>query len=126
MEETILDRIIKVRSYMGMTQKEFCKGIYCSHSYFSNVENGNKKLNNRVIALICSQYGVRKKYLVDGQGEMFSENLPDIHLERLMEIFNDLEKPFKEYIILQVEKLTEAIEKSRGKGIKGSDTKPGD
>jgi len=115
MEETILDRIIKIRLSMGMTQKEFCKGIYCSHSYFSNIENGNKKLNDRVIALICSQYGVSKKYLVEGQGEMYSENLPDIQLERLLEIFNDLEKPFKDYIILQVEKLTEAIEQSKGR-----------
>ena len=125
MEETARDRIIKVRKALGMKQGDFCKGIYCSHTYFSNLECGNKKLNDRIIALICSQYGVRKKYLVEGEGEMFSETLPDIQLERLLEIFNDLEKPFKEYIILQVEKLTEAIEKSRGKApIEGKPESP--
>jgi len=123
MAETIQDRLIKIRDSLGLTQKEFSKGIYVSQTYFSNIENGNKKINDRVIALICSQYGINKEYLLNGgKNEMFSENLPDIHLQQLLEIFNQLEKPFKEYIILQVKHLMDAIDKSkegsRGKGKK--------
>ena len=113
MTGTIQERITKIRETLGLTQKEFCKGIYVSHTYFSNVENGNKKINDRIIALICSQYGVNRKYLLTGKGEMFSENLPDIHLNQLLEIFNELEKPFKEYIILQIKQLVEAIGKGK-------------
>jgi transcriptional regulator with XRE-family HTH domain len=122
MAESIGDRLIKIRDSMSLTQKEFAKGIYVSQTYYSNIENENKKINDRVIALICSQYGVNKEYLLNGKGEMFSENLPDIHLHQLLEIFNQLEKPFKEYIILQVKHLMDAIDKSkegsRGKGKK--------
>jgi transcriptional regulator with XRE-family HTH domain len=115
MAESIGDRLIKIRDSLGLTQKSFAKGLYVSQTYYSNIENGNKKINDRVIALICSQYGVNKEYLLNGKGEVFSKDLPDIHLSQLLEIFNQLEKPFKEYIILQVKHLMEAIDKSKEK-----------
>jgi transcriptional regulator with XRE-family HTH domain len=88
---------VKVRDSLDLTQREFAKNIYVSQTYYSNVENGNKKINDRIIALICSQYGVRKEYLLNGVEPAFSENLPDIQLQQLLEIFNELEKPFQEY-----------------------------
>ena len=111
----ILDRLIKIRDSFGLTQKDFAKNIFVSQTYYSNIENGNKKMNDRVIALICSQYGVNKQYLLYGEGEMFSENLADLQLQTLLEIFNQLEKPFKEYIILQVKHLMNAIDESKEK-----------
>jgi transcriptional regulator with XRE-family HTH domain len=113
MAETIGDRLVKIRDSLGLTQKEFSKNIYVSQTYYSNVENGNKKINDRIIALICSQYGVNKEYLLNGNGEIFSENLPDIQLQQLLEVFNELEKPFKEYIVLQIKHLMEAVNKSK-------------
>jgi transcriptional regulator with XRE-family HTH domain len=117
MAETIGDRLVKIRDSLGLTQKDFSKNIYVSQTYYSNVENGNKKINDRIIALICSQYGVNKEYLINGTGEIFSENLPDIHLHQLLEIFNQLEKPFKEYIVQQIKLLAETIEKSKEKTL---------
>lgn len=114
MAETIRDRLARIRDSLGLTQKDFAKNIYVSQTYYSNVENGNKKLNDRIIALICSQYGVNKEYLLKGKGEIFSENLPDIQLNQLLEVFNELEKPFKEYIVQQVKQLAETIKKSKG------------
>ena len=113
MPETINDRLVKIRGSLGLSQKSFCKGIYVSQTYYSNVENGNKQINDRIIALICSQYGVNKEYLLTGKGEMFSEKLPDIHLQQLSEILNNLEKPFKEYVIQQVKLLADAVAKSK-------------
>lgn len=113
MADKIQDRLIKIRESLGLSQKEFCKGIYVSQTYYSNIENGNKKINDRVIALITSQYGVNKEYLLNGKGEIFTENLPDIHLNQLLEIFNDLEKPFKEFILQVVKQLAETLKESR-------------
>jgi transcriptional regulator with XRE-family HTH domain len=113
MVETIRDRLVKIRDSLDLTQKDFAKNIYVSQTYYSNVENGNKKINDRIIALICSQYGVNKEYLLNGKGEIFSENLPDIQLQQLLEIFNELEKPFKEYIVLQIKHLIDAVNKSK-------------
>ena len=112
MSDTVRDRIVNVREALGLTQKEFCKGIFVSQTYFSNVENGNRKVNDRIIALICSQYGVVREYLLEGTGQMFSEDLADVQLNHLLEIFTKLEKPFKEYIVLQVKQLAEAIERN--------------
>jgi transcriptional regulator with XRE-family HTH domain len=113
MPETIQDRIVKVRDTLGLTQKDFAKNIYVSQTYYSNVENATRPINDRIIALICSQYGVNKEFLLTGKGEMFSENLPDLQLHQLLEIFNELEKPFKEYIIQQVKQLAEALKNSK-------------
>jgi transcriptional regulator with XRE-family HTH domain len=113
MTDKIENRLIKIRKTLGLTQIEFCKGIYVSQSYYSNVEVGNRPINDRIITLICSQYGVSKEYFLTGKGEMFVENLPDIHLQQLLEIFNQLEKPFKDYIVLQIKQLIAAIEKTK-------------
>ncbi|MCL2190894.1 MAG: helix-turn-helix transcriptional regulator [Treponema sp.] len=121
MADTIQDRIAKVREALGLTQKDFCTGIFVSHTYFSNIENGNRKVNDRIIALICSQYGVTREYLLEGKGEMFSDDLADIQLSQLLEIFAKLEKPFKEYIVLQVKQLTEAIEINKSRDLVGHD-----
>jgi transcriptional regulator with XRE-family HTH domain len=111
MEKTIQDRIIAVRNVLGMTQKVFSKGIFVSQSYYANVEQGSRPINDRIIALICSQYGVSKEYLLMGKGEMFSENLPDIQLNQLLEIFNQLNPLFRDYILLQVKSLFEVQNK---------------
>jgi len=122
MSDAIRGRIVKVREALGLTQKDFCNGIYVSHTYFSNIENGNRKVNDRIIALICSQYGVTREYLLEGKGEMFGDDLTDIQLSQLMEIFVKLEKPFKEYILLQVKQLAEALDRNmlREKGETGA------
>lgn len=109
------DRIIAVREALGLTQKEFCKGIHVSQSYCAQMENGSRPINNRIIALICSQYAVNKEFLLTGKGEIFSDDLADIQLQQLLEIFYQLEKPFKDYIILQMKQLMGAIEKNREK-----------
>ena len=44
---------------------------------------------------------------------MFSEDLPDIHFHQLLDILNNLDKPFREYIIQQVKLLAEAVSKSK-------------
>jgi hypothetical protein len=39
-----------------------------------------------------------------------------MQLQQLLEIFNELEKPFQEYIIQQVRQLVEAIGKTKEQG----------
>jgi hypothetical protein len=63
--------------------------------------------------LICTKYDVSKEYLETGKGEMFIEDLPDIQLKQLLDIYNKLEKPFKDYIVLQIKQLFEALGKNK-------------
>ena len=113
MTAAIQNRFIAVREALGMTQKDFCKGIHLSQSYYAQIERGTRPINDRITALICSQYGVSKEYLLTGKGEMFSENLVDMQLQQLLEIFNELEPPFKEYIVNQIRQLVDAVKKQK-------------
>lgn len=111
----IQDRFIAVREALGMTQRDFCGGIYVSQSYYAQMEKGNRPINDRIIALICSQYGISKDYLTTGNGEMFSNTAADIQLNQLLEVFNELDPLFKEYIIKQIKEFTEILRKSKEK-----------
>jgi len=125
MAKKIYDRLLAVREALGITQKDFCKSIYMSQSYYSQVEGGKRPVNDRVIALICSQFGVSKDYLLTGKGQMFSEKLADIQLQQLAEIFNELEPPFRDYIILQIKQLLETQKKQKGgSSQKSKETSP--
>jgi transcriptional regulator with XRE-family HTH domain len=103
------NRFIAVRETLGMTQRDFCGGIYVSQSYYAQMEKGIRPINDRIIALICSQYGVSKEYLVSGKGEMFGTAAADLQLNQLLEIFNELDPLFREYIIKQIKELAETL-----------------
>jgi len=126
MAAKIQDRLIAVREALGLTQRDFCKGIFVSQSYYAQIEGGKRPVNDRIIALVCSQYGASKEYLLTGKGEMFSKDLPDLQLQQLMEIFRELDPPFKEYIITHIKQLVEALKKqgaSPRKGKRSPDSK---
>jgi transcriptional regulator with XRE-family HTH domain len=121
---TIQDRFIAVREALGITQRDFCKGIYVSQSYYAQIESGKRPVNDRIIALVCSQFGVSKKYLLTGKGKMFSENLADFQLQQLLEIFNELEPPFRDYIISQIKQLGETLKKQKGRPARKGRKRP--
>ena len=108
------DRLIAVREALGLTQRDFCAGIYVSQSYYAQIEGGKRPVNDRIIALVCSQYGVSKDYLLTGKGKMFSENLADIQLQQLLETFSELEPPFRDYIVSQIKQLVETVKTQKG------------
>jgi transcriptional regulator with XRE-family HTH domain len=112
----IQNRFITVREALGLTQRDFCQGIYVSQSYYAQMEKGKRPINDRIIALICAQYGVSKEFLTMGTGEIFSNKAADIQLEQLLEIFNELDPLFREYIVKQIRELAETLKKSREKG----------
>jgi transcriptional regulator with XRE-family HTH domain len=123
---TIQDRFIAVREALGLTQRDFCKGIYVSQSYYAQIEDGKRPVNDRIIALICSQYGASKEFLLAGKGKMFSEDLPDIQLKQLLDVFRELEPPFKDYIVSQIKQLIEAVNKQRAQSTPKGKKRPSD
>jgi transcriptional regulator with XRE-family HTH domain len=114
MENTIKDRVLAVRKALGLTQKAISKGIFVSQAYYANIEQGYRIINDRIIALLCSQYGVSREYLTTGKGSMFSEKLAETQLNELLEIFDKLNPLFRDYILLQVKSLYEVQNKQQG------------
>ena len=66
---SIHERIREIRQALGLSQAKFAKDI--SSGYVVGLELGNRKVNDRMIKLICTQYNVNEAWLRDGTGEMF-------------------------------------------------------
>jgi transcriptional regulator with XRE-family HTH domain len=101
-DSTISERIKAVRKTLGISQRDFCGGIYLSQSFYAKIETGARNSNNRVNELICNKYKVNKEWLITGKGDMFSEAPPDTELLQLTEIIKELDPIFRDCIIKQI------------------------
>jgi transcriptional regulator with XRE-family HTH domain len=105
MDKSVNERIKEIRQALKINQRDFAKGIYISQSLYAAIEVGGRKVNNRHIALIVNKYKANKEWILTGKGPMFLESLPDVKLELLTEIFNELNQPFQDYLLLQANEL---------------------
>jgi len=110
----IKDRIKTLRKTLKLSQKNFGKRIYASQSLLTEIESGNRKVNNRTIQLIVAEYNVNKNWLLTGNGDMFSASSPDLKKELLIEIFNELDSMLQDYLLLQSKELLK-IQKTKMK-----------
>jgi DNA-binding transcriptional regulator YiaG len=53
-ETTVNRRIKQVRETLGLSQMKFAKVIALSNGYLAGVEVGKRKVNDRIIKLICA------------------------------------------------------------------------
>ena len=106
-------RIKAVRKALGISQKDFAKGIFVSQGFYTRIETGARNPNERIYELICNKYNVNKDWLITGKGEMFAAPPPDTELEQLMEIIKELDPLFREYIVQQVKLLANLHRKSK-------------
>ena len=60
---SIHERIREIRQALGLSQAKFAKDISISSGYVAGLELGNRKVNNRMIKLICTQYNVNEAWL---------------------------------------------------------------
>jgi transcriptional regulator with XRE-family HTH domain len=103
--EIINERVKAVRLALKINQRDFAEGIYVSQSLYAAIEVGGRKVNRRHIALIAMKYKASKEWIETGKGEMFMEPIPDVKLQLLTEIFNELNEPFQDYLLLQSKEL---------------------
>ena len=115
------ERIKAVRKALGISQRDFCGGIYLSHSFYAKIETGTRSPNERVYQLICSKYNVSRNWLATGEGEMFSGEPPDIELLELVDIVKQLDPLFRDCIIRQVKLMADLHRKSR---LQAGDNEP--
>jgi hypothetical protein len=62
---------------------------------------GKQQVNDRITHLISSQFNVSIGWLKYGTGGMFDRPPPNIKLERLIEIFSNLDDQLQDYLLLQ-------------------------
>jgi transcriptional regulator with XRE-family HTH domain len=111
MNNPINERLKAVRTALSLSQRDFSKGIFLRQSSYARIEQGKITINERIIELVCSKYNVNKTYLKDGKGKMFSGNPPDVKLEQLNRVFNELNGMFQDYLITQAKELLKIQQK---------------
>ena len=101
----INQRVVKVRKKLGCTQERFAEPLKISASFQGGIEINHRKVNERLIKMICYTYGVSETWLKTGQGEMFDIE-KDPRLERIIRNFNKLSPPLQDYVMDYLDWLT--------------------
>ena len=99
MTEDIKERIKILRQTLNISQRDFAKRIYISQTLLGDIELGNRNVSDRTVQLISTEFNVNKDWLLTGNGKMFAAPPPDIQLIKLIEIYNQLDKSLKDYLL---------------------------
>jgi transcriptional regulator with XRE-family HTH domain len=99
------ERIKKLRLTLEISQRQFAKRIFVSQGLLAEIELGHRRVNNRIVHLISSQFKVNVDWLQKGEGEMFFDTPPDVRLEHIIEIFSKLDNSLQDYLYLQSKEL---------------------
>jgi transcriptional regulator with XRE-family HTH domain len=98
-------RIKQLRLILKLSQRQFARRIFVSQTLIGEIELGHRKVNIRIIHLISSQFNVNLDWLKKGEGDIFFDTPPDIRLEHIIDIFNKLDKPLQDYLLIQSKEL---------------------
>jgi transcriptional regulator with XRE-family HTH domain len=110
-------RIVTLRHVLKLTQAQFAQKILISTSFIAQLELGQRKVNERLIRLINTTFGVNEGWLRIGEGEMFrKDTTPDYKILEVEEIFKKLNPYFQDFILDQLRKLLEYETKAGKKG----------
>ena len=107
MDTSINDRLRQARHELKLSQKQFAKGIFLKSSgYIGDIEIYRHEVNNRVIELVSSVYGINREWLLTGKGKIFvSGKKIDNQLAQMNILFNQLNPHFKGYVLTQIKNL---------------------
>jgi transcriptional regulator with XRE-family HTH domain len=105
MDYSINDRMKQARLALNLSQRAFSKGVFLkSAGYYGDIEAHRNEVNERIIELVSSIYGVNKVWLRTGKGQMFDKKV-DTQLEEMTILFNQLNPHFKGYVLTQIKQL---------------------
>ena len=116
------ERVKEIRKALSLTLEKFGEKIGVQKSAVSKIERGDVILTDQMAKSICREFNVNYDYLVNGEGDMFS-NLPQTILDELCVQYDlsDFDRSIVEmYISLSAEerecvkrKMIELIDKIR-------------
>jgi transcriptional regulator with XRE-family HTH domain len=98
---SVNQRIKQVRQALVLSQVQFSRVISLSSGYLAGVEVEKRKVNERLVKLICSSFNVNEKWLKTGEGEMFNRN-PDENFTKLISLFKELDPKYQAYILKEI------------------------
>jgi len=115
MDFSVNQRIKELRGKLGLNQRDFSTLLSLSGGYISGIEVNLRKVNDRIIKLIISQFGVNEDWLRFGNGDIFTEKKANGKSARMISLFNDLPLHYQDVVLGTIELLRKAndIEKKQ-------------
>ncbi|MDR1389635.1 MAG: helix-turn-helix domain-containing protein [Treponema sp.] len=101
MNDTIGQRIKKLRKELRLTQNEFSAIITVSSGQLACIETEKRIVNGRTIKLICDSFNVNDTWLRSGEGSMFTDDR-DTRYTKLVALYDTLQPKYQEYLIDQI------------------------
>jgi transcriptional regulator with XRE-family HTH domain len=101
----IKERVKEIRTKLNISQWDFSKKIFISQTLLGDIELGNRTITERTIQLISTEFNINKDWILTGQGDMFTAPPPDIQLEKLIEIYKQLDTVLRNYLLEQSKSL---------------------
>jgi transcriptional regulator with XRE-family HTH domain len=108
----INQRIVQIRKNLGYTQEQFAEAVKLSRSFQGEIEKKHRKVNDRLIKMICLTYGVSENWLKTGAGEMF-DAAKDPKLERIIRNFNKMDPLLQDYVMKYLDWLVDYYPEQR-------------
>lgn len=68
---TIGDRLVWLRTNVGLTQAKMAAQLKVSRSHLANLEGGKKEVSDIIISVVSSTFSVSESWLRTGEGEPF-------------------------------------------------------
>ena len=97
-------RIKDLRKALNMTQVSFSQVVSLSSGYLAGIETEKRKVNDRLIKLVCSSFNASEIWLRNGEGAMFTRNNDEQYI-KLAGLFRELEPRYKEYLLKEIDLL---------------------
>lgn len=79
----MLNRIKKVIKDSGLTRRAFAARLEINEDGLYSQLSGKRKVSDRLIALICTRFGVSERWLRDGVGPVYVADLERTESEQL-------------------------------------------
>lgn len=100
-EITSGERVRILRKELNLTLEKFGEKIGMKKNSISQIENNRNALTEQTIKSICREYHVNYSWLVNGDGEMFSNDDADLkeRIDQIMEGESDFHKTLIKSII---------------------------
>jgi transcriptional regulator with XRE-family HTH domain len=110
--EKINQRIKELRKALNMTQMSFSQVISLSSGYLAGIETDKRRVNDRLIKLVCSSFNVNETWLRRGTGEMLLRE-GDEQFVKMAGLFRELDKRYQDYILKEIALLLKIQEEDK-------------
>ena len=108
---SINQRIKQVREILNLSQAKFDRSISVAVGYIAKIELGERKVQERIIKLICVTHGVSELWLKTGKGEVFGSDTSNRVRDITFRTFDNLTPENQEKILDYIDYLLDRQQK---------------